>query len=79
MDNIVIQMIILLLLVVAGFVSNRCGLMGGDFDRKLSGFIINVSCPCLIISSVMGDAFSRPGHDIAIARRRHDYLCTAGF
>lgn len=28
MDNIVIQMIILLLLVVAGFVSNRCGLMG---------------------------------------------------
>ena len=35
MDNIVIQMIILLLLVVAGFVSNRCGLMGGDFDRKL--------------------------------------------
>ena len=44
MDNIVIQMIILLLLVVAGFVSNRCGLMGGDFDRKLSGFIINVSC-----------------------------------
>ena len=61
MDNIVIQMIILLLLVVAGFVSNRCGLMGGDFDRKLSGFIINVSCPCLIISSVMGDVFPDRG------------------
>lgn len=61
MDNIVIQMIILLLLVVAGFVSNRCGLMGGDFDRKLSGFIINVSCPCIIISSVMGDVFPDRG------------------
>lgn len=50
-------MIILLLLVVAGFISNKSGLMGGDFDRKLSGFIINVSCPCLIVSSVMGDVF----------------------
>ena len=55
MDNIVTQMIILLLLVVAGFVSNKCGLTGGDFDRRLSNFIINVSCPSLILSSVMGD------------------------
>lgn len=50
------QMVILLLLVVAGFIANRCGLMGGDFDRKLSNFIINLSCPCLIVASVMGDA-----------------------
>lgn len=55
MDNIVTQMVILLLLVVAGFVSNKCGLTGGDFDRRLSNFIINVSCPSLILSSVMGD------------------------
>ena len=55
MDNIITQMVILLLLVVAGYVSNKCGLTGGDFDRKLSNFIINVSCPCLIVSSVMGD------------------------
>ena len=55
MDNIITQMLILLLLVVAGFISNKCGLTRGDFDRKLSNFIINVSCPCLILSSVMGD------------------------
>ena len=55
MDNIITQMLILLLLVVAGFISNKCCLTGGDFDRKLSNFIINVSCPCLILSSVMGD------------------------
>lgn len=55
MDNIVTQMTILLLVVMAGFISNKCGLMGGEFDRKLSNFIINVSCPCLIVSSVMGD------------------------
>ncbi len=55
MDNIVTQMVILLLLVVAGVISNKCGLTGGDFDRRLSNFIINVSCPSLILSSVMGD------------------------
>ena len=55
MDNIITQMIILLLLVVAGYLANKSGLMGGDFDRKLSNFIINISCPCLITASVMGD------------------------
>ena len=61
MDNIITQMLILLLLVVVGFISNRCGLTGGDFDRKLSNFIINVSCPCLILSSVMGDTIPDSG------------------
>lgn len=61
MDNIISQMIILLFVVIAGFISNKCGLMGGDFDRKLSNFIINVSCPCLIISSVMGDVIPDSG------------------
>lgn len=55
MDNIISQMVILLLLVAAGFITNKFGLTGGDFDRKLSNFIINVSCPCLIVASVMGD------------------------
>ncbi len=61
MDNIISQMAILLLLVIAGLVSNKSGLLGGDFDRRLSNFIINVSCPCLIISSVMGDTFPDRG------------------
>jgi len=56
MDNIISQMVILLLIVVAGLIANKCGLMGGDFDRRLSNFVITVSCPCLIISSVMGDS-----------------------
>lgn len=61
MDNIISQMIILMILVIAGFISNKCGLMGGDFDRKLSNFIINVSCPCLVLSSVMGSEFPDRG------------------
>ena len=61
MDNIISQMVILLLIVIAGFISNKCGLMGGEFDRKLANFIINVSCPCLVLSSVMGDEFPDRG------------------
>lgn len=50
-----LQMIILLVVVLAGYVSHRCNLMGSDFDKRLSAFIIDVSCPCLILSSVFGD------------------------
>lgn len=52
---ILIQMIVLFSIVVAGFVSGRFGLMDKDFSRKLSGLIINLTCPCLILSSTMGD------------------------
>ena len=52
---VLMQMVVLFLLVVAGFASHKCGLMGGEFDRKLSNFVIQVTAPCLILSSVMGD------------------------
>lgn len=55
MDAIVTQMIILFVLVIVGYVLNKKNLMDEDFDRKLSKLIINVACPCLILSSVMGD------------------------
>ena len=53
--SVITQMVVLFLLVIAGFASHKCGLMGGDFDRKLSNFVIQVTCPCLIIASTMGD------------------------
>ncbi len=49
------QMLVLLVVVAIGYVANRCNLMGGDFDKRLSAFIIDISCPLLILSSVMGD------------------------
>ena len=48
-------MVVLFIIVIAGFIAHKCKLMGGDFDRKLSNFVIQVTCPCLIISSTMGD------------------------
>lgn len=48
-------MIILFVLVVVGYYLSKKKMMDADFDRKLSGLVINVTCPCLILSSVMGD------------------------
>lgn len=54
-EAITTQMVVLFIIVIAGFIAHKCKLMGGDFDRKLSNFVIQVTCPCLIISSTMGD------------------------
>ena len=48
-------MIILLAVVAIGYVANKCNIMGGDFDKRLSAFVIDISCPLLILSSVFGE------------------------
>ncbi len=55
MDAIVTQMIILFILVIIGYYLSKKKMMDADFDRKLSGLVIHVMCPSLILSSVMGD------------------------
>lgn len=55
MNAIVSQMIILFIIVIVGYFLTKKKMMDSDFDRKLSTFVINVACPCLILSSVMGD------------------------
>lgn len=61
-EAIVTQMVVLFLLVIAGFASHKLKLMGGDFDRRLSNFVIQVTCPCLILSSTMGDTMPDRSH-----------------
>ena len=56
------QMVVLFTLVLAGFAAHKCGLMGGEFDKRLSNFVIQVTCPCLIISSTMGDTMPDRSH-----------------
>ncbi len=53
--EVLTQMVVLLLIMAAGYVAHRCNLMGGDFDKRLSAFVIDMSCPALIVSSVFGD------------------------
>lgn len=45
----------LFIIVIAGFFSHKRGIINEEFERKLSGFVIKVTCPALIISSTMGD------------------------
>lgn len=53
MENVFEQMVILVLIVLAGYIANRCGLFDKDLERKFSSLIINVTCPLLIAGSVM--------------------------
>ncbi len=46
-------MITLFVVVVLGYVAGRLGYLGGDFDRRLSRLVINITCPALILSSSM--------------------------
>ncbi len=47
-------MLILLAIVIVGYVAGKLDYMGGDFDRRLSNLIIDITCPALILSSTMG-------------------------
>lgn len=44
-----------IIIVIAGFVSHKRRIINEEFERKLSGFVIKVTCPALLISSTMGD------------------------
>ena len=47
-------MVVLFAIVVVGFAAGKCGYMGGEFDRRLSSLVIDITCPALILSSTMG-------------------------
>lgn len=46
-------MITLLALVAAGYACGKLGYLDGEFDRRLSRLVINITCPALILSSAM--------------------------
>ena len=52
MENIVV-MVTLFAIVNVGFVAGKLGYMGGDFDKRLSSLIVDITCPALILSSTM--------------------------
>ena len=53
MGNFEIMMTLFVILIV-GLVAGKLGYMGGDFDKRLSNLIIDITCPALILSSTMG-------------------------
>lgn len=41
----------MILLIAAGYIVWKTGILGADFDRALSALLINVALPCMIVSS----------------------------
>jgi hypothetical protein len=49
------QMTILFLVVIAGYICGCTRLMTAPLSKGLSGLIVNLTCPCLVLASTMGD------------------------
>ena len=48
-------MAVLFIIVILGYVACKLGYMGDKFDKKLSSIVVDITCPLLVLSSVMGD------------------------
>ena len=48
-------MVVLFIIVILGYVACKLGYMGDKFDKALSAIVVDITCPLLILSSVMGD------------------------
>ena len=55
MQDVFTQVAALFALVVLGFIAARLRIIGPEFNRQMSSFVILISSPCLILGSVMGD------------------------
>ena len=54
MENLEV-MVVLFIIVVLGYAACKLGYMGDKFDKKLSSIVVDITCPLLVLSSVMGD------------------------
>lgn len=48
-------MVMLFTMVILGYAACKFGYMGDKFDKKLSSIVVDITCPLLVLSSVMGD------------------------
>ena len=55
MLTIISQMAALFILILVGYGAAKLKIIDGRFSQQLSVFVINISSPCLIVSSVLGD------------------------
>lgn len=54
MDIILNQMASLFLLMLTGYLGNRFHIIDGDFEKKVSRFIVNISLPATVLNSISG-------------------------
>lgn len=57
-------MVMLFTMVILGYTACKLGYMGDKFDKKLSSIVVDITCPLLVLSSVMGD--ERPDRSLIL-------------
>ena len=60
MEGVFTQVVGLFVLVIVGYVAARLRIIGPEFNKQMSSFVILISSPCLILGSVMGDTVPSP-------------------
>jgi predicted permease len=55
MITVISQMAVLFTLIAVGYIAKKVGLMDKNFNTKLSALVIQIACPSLVLTSVMGD------------------------
>ena len=50
--------------VIVGYVATRIGVWKTEMNRNMSVFVLNVTCPMLIIGSVMGEGLQFSDEEI---------------
>lgn len=56
--NIIVQLLIIFGVILVGYFSTRRGLWPFEMNRMMTRFVLNVSCPLIIIASVTGEGVS---------------------
>ena len=62
--DILTQMAIIFGVVIVGYVATRIGVWKTEMNRNMSVFVLNVTCPMLIIGSVMGEGLQFSDEEI---------------
>ncbi|WP_241159195.1 AEC family transporter [Adlercreutzia sp. ZJ141] len=65
--SIIQQMAVLFSIIAVGYIANKTGLMGREFDKHISKLVLNVSLPAMILASVL---------DVSEIPSRSDILTT---
>ncbi len=48
-----LQMVMLFLVIVLGYICNKCGVMDADFNRRLTNLVLTICTPAMILDSVL--------------------------
>lgn len=64
--DILLQMLVLCVPIAAGFIARKLGYLGDEVDHAISRLVLNVTLPCLLVSSV-GSAGGELGAGTALS------------